>query len=320
MCTNPENSVADFSMLRAEEVDTILYGFNASTHSTLSQRDGGEPTAFTSALRAFEAVAETQEDCVAVLEEGGYMLTYGEVNRVANRLARRLTLLVSQGGCETLNVMCVMGRSADFVVASLAILKMGGKVVPVDPVESRVNPELVNNVFEDCKASLVLVESSWKELVSLVPVENTLVLEGRVADQLVEEMDANLDFEMREDDIAYGMYLEPFDHFFLKFTLFLALYRRDIYGMPSFSVRTHQNLVADSKWSKATGAEVYPSDRVVFSSSTSSLYALLELWSGLTTGCTVLIMRRETKVNQQKFLQFLVSARVTVLYVSSLYS
>ncbi|MDL4819441.1 non-ribosomal peptide synthetase [Actinomadura opuntiae] len=77
----------------------------------------------------FEAQAAVRPDAVAVTFEG-VSLTYGEVNARANRLARRL---VEQGVGPEQFVALKLPRSADLVVAILAVLKAGAAYVPIDP-------------------------------------------------------------------------------------------------------------------------------------------------------------------------------------------
>ena len=77
----------------------------------------------------FEAVAAGHPDRVAVVYEGA-SLTYGELNRRANRLAHRLRALGV--GPETL-VGLRLERSLDLVVGILGILKAGGAYLPLDP-------------------------------------------------------------------------------------------------------------------------------------------------------------------------------------------
>ncbi|WP_433151782.1 amino acid adenylation domain-containing protein [Actinomadura nitritigenes] len=77
----------------------------------------------------FEAQAAARPGAVAVSFEG-VSLTYGEVNARANRLARRLA---EQGVGPEQFVALKLPRSADLVVAILAVLKAGAAYVPMDP-------------------------------------------------------------------------------------------------------------------------------------------------------------------------------------------
>ncbi len=77
----------------------------------------------------FEAVVARAPDAVAVTC-GGARLSYGELNRRANRLAR--VLAAAGAGPETV-VAVVMDRSAELVTALLAVLKAGAAYLPVDP-------------------------------------------------------------------------------------------------------------------------------------------------------------------------------------------
>ncbi|MEU6173220.1 non-ribosomal peptide synthase/polyketide synthase [Streptantibioticus parmotrematis] len=77
----------------------------------------------------FERQAARTPDAVALLD-GDREWTYAEVDRAANRLAHRL---IGRGvGPERL-VVLALPRSAETVVAQLAVAKAGGAFLPVDP-------------------------------------------------------------------------------------------------------------------------------------------------------------------------------------------
>ncbi|MBW4718323.1 non-ribosomal peptide synthetase [Saccharothrix obliqua] len=77
----------------------------------------------------FEARAAAQPDAAAVVR-GDRAWTYDEVNRAANRLARRLRGL---GVGPDVRVGLGLDRSPDLLVAVLGVLKAGGAYVPLDP-------------------------------------------------------------------------------------------------------------------------------------------------------------------------------------------
>src|SRR6185312_6758474 len=77
----------------------------------------------------FEEQVERTPDVTAIVYEG-HSLTYTELNRRANQLARHLR---SKGvGPDRLVGICVE-RSAEMVIGLLGILKAGGAYVPLDP-------------------------------------------------------------------------------------------------------------------------------------------------------------------------------------------
>src|SRR6185312_11024371 len=75
-----------------------------------------------------ERVARTPE-AVAVTFEG-HSLTYRELDEAANRLAH---LLAGHGASPGQYVALLIERSADAVVAILAVLKTGAAYLPIDP-------------------------------------------------------------------------------------------------------------------------------------------------------------------------------------------
>ncbi|WP_327745264.1 amino acid adenylation domain-containing protein [Streptomyces europaeiscabiei] len=77
----------------------------------------------------FQAQVRRTPQAVAV-EAGVETLTYAQVNERANRLAR---VLIERGVGPERFVALALPRSADLVVALLAVLKTGAAYVPVDP-------------------------------------------------------------------------------------------------------------------------------------------------------------------------------------------
>ncbi|MFL6289705.1 MAG: amino acid adenylation domain-containing protein, partial [Thermoanaerobaculia bacterium] len=105
----------------------------------------------------FEAQADRTPEAEAVVC-GGEALTYAGLDRRANRLARRLRRL---GAGPEARVGVALERSADLVVALLAILKTGGAYVPLDPAYPR---ERLALILEDAGCPVVVTRESLLEL------------------------------------------------------------------------------------------------------------------------------------------------------------
>jgi amino acid adenylation domain-containing protein len=103
--------------------------------------------------RLFELQAEQTPEAVALVFEGE-QLTYRELNARANRLAHSLRDLGV--GPEVLVGIC-LERSADMVVALLAVLKAGGAYVPLDPAYPQ---ERLAFMLTDAGVPLVLTQES----------------------------------------------------------------------------------------------------------------------------------------------------------------
>ncbi|ONB59166.1 amino acid adenylation protein [Burkholderia pseudomallei] len=86
----------------------------------------------TSVNRLFTSQARLVPEALA-LSSGDTRLTYGELERCANHLARRL---VDSGVRPRDRVLLCLPRSVDAVIAMLAIMKTGAAFVPIDPAYS----------------------------------------------------------------------------------------------------------------------------------------------------------------------------------------
>src|SRR6185369_8108980 len=89
--------------------------------------------------KLFEEQAAARPDAVAVVWDGG-ALTYGELDRQAARIARRLRRL---GVGPESRVALYLPRSAEMVAAVLGVLKAGGAYLPIDLSYPRERLELL---------------------------------------------------------------------------------------------------------------------------------------------------------------------------------
>ena len=117
---DPDRRVGEFELLTAQERDRLLG--RAEWNGTAGEVPG------VTLPGLFEGQVGRSPDAVAVVS-AGTGVSYTELNARANRLAR---YLVSLGAGPERLVAIVMPRSADMMVAALAVLKAGAAYVPVD--------------------------------------------------------------------------------------------------------------------------------------------------------------------------------------------
>ncbi|MDD1013907.1 non-ribosomal peptide synthetase [Pseudomonas rubra] len=140
-------------VLPAQERERLVHDFNA-TAQAYAQGRTVHALVEDQARRAPEAVALTQD---------GLALSYGELNRRANRLAHGL---IARGVQRGDRVALCLPRSAERVIGLLAVLKAGAAYVPVDP---NYPAERIAYLLADSAPSLVLADSRIAGLASNVP-------------------------------------------------------------------------------------------------------------------------------------------------------
>ncbi|HVG22328.1 MAG TPA: amino acid adenylation domain-containing protein [Blastocatellia bacterium] len=148
VAVNPRQRLSEIPMLSDAERQQLLVEWN----QTEKRYDAGRCI-----HHIFEAQAERMPDAVALAFEGT-RLTYAELNRRANQLAR---FLIEKGvGPEVLVPICLT-RSAEMIIGLLGILKAGGAYVPLDPSFPK---QRLSFMLEDAAATLLVTQEGLRDL------------------------------------------------------------------------------------------------------------------------------------------------------------
>jgi amino acid adenylation domain-containing protein/non-ribosomal peptide synthase protein (TIGR01720 family) len=189
LCREPDRAVVELPWLDDDERACL------SAWST-QRADYGVPVPV---HRLFERQAVATPDAAALLFDDT-MLTYGELDARANRLAQRLRRL---GVGPDAKVGIGVERSVEMVVGLLAILKAGGAYVPLDP---DYPAERLAYMIEDSGISLLLTQHALRERVAAHANEATCtVLELDTLD-LSGESAACPDVPLDAENLAYVIY------------------------------------------------------------------------------------------------------------------
>ncbi len=122
----------------------------------------------------FAAQAQRTPAAIAV-EDGDRSLSYEELEQRANQLAY---LLQAYGvGAETCVGVC-LDRSANEIIAILAILKAGAAYVPLEPFYPRARLAMM---VADAGIQLVLTESAYLGLFETCPANDLAMLDSQIA-------------------------------------------------------------------------------------------------------------------------------------------
>ena len=114
----PDRPMTELPILTPSELEQ-LKSWNATAHDV-------KPATF---AQLVEAQVERTPDAPAVIFEGGE-ISFAELNRRANRLAR---LLTDRGAAPERIIAVRLPRSVDIIVTELAVAKTGAAFLPIDP-------------------------------------------------------------------------------------------------------------------------------------------------------------------------------------------
>ena len=146
----PDQRINDLLLLTQAERQQLMVEWNAT------ETDYPHDQCF---HELFEAQVERTPDSIAAVC-GQEHLTYRELNRRANQLARELQTL----GVEPETIVPLLAeRSIAFLLAMLAVFKAGGAYLPLDPHHP---PSRIRQILEHSRARLVLATKDFASLLT----------------------------------------------------------------------------------------------------------------------------------------------------------
>src|SRR6266545_6827314 len=189
----PERRVGELEVMSAEERRRVLEEWNDTA------RRVPEGTL----VDLFEEQVRRSPEGAAV-ECEGEVVSYGELNRRANRLAR---VLMERGVGPEVLVGLALPRSVEMVVGMLAVMKAGGAYVPLDP---EYPAERIGFMVEDARPLLMLATTASAAglpgTAPVVAVDDPVVRAAVAGCSAADPTDADREVGLRLDHPAYAIY------------------------------------------------------------------------------------------------------------------
>ncbi len=148
-------------------------------------------------VELFQRQAAEAPDAAAVVHDGT-ALSFDDLNRQANRLARHLRSL---GVGEDTPVGILLDRSPRLAVAILGVLKAGGAYIPMDP---DYPADRIRYMLSDAGASVLIATAELAALADGASLSHTVLLGG--PDTLPAGPDGDLPGAPRPQSAAYVVY------------------------------------------------------------------------------------------------------------------
>ncbi|MEG4281922.1 amino acid adenylation domain-containing protein [Microcoleus sp. A006_D1] len=276
---NPEQSIANLPLLSEDEVNHLLREWN-DTRTDYPQNQ--------CIHQLFEQQVEQHSEDVAVTCDSQH-LTYTELNRKANQLARYLQ---KQGvGAEVLVGLCA-DRSIDLIVGMLAILKAGGAYLPLDPSYPR---DRLNLMLEDAGVKVLLIQDKLSE--NFRDFSNLAINLNCDWEQIARESTENLPNTATADNLAY------------------VIYTSGSTGKPKGVAVTHKavnRLVINTNYIK-----IAPTDKIAQASNASFDAATFEIWGALLNGAQLAIISTNITLSPHDLALELRQQKITILFLTT---
>ena len=273
---HPQKTIGELEMLTEQDKRQLIHDLNRTQVEY--------PKTFT-VQALFEQQVLQAPDRVAVVEDERE-LTYRELNKKANQLARRLR---KQGVTREQTVGIMAERTAEMVIGILAILKAGGTYVPLDPDHPQ---DRIQYVLEDSDTRLVLTSRLAADYLPGA-IERVIIDDP----DLATELEDNLSPVNQPEDLIY------------------IIYTSGSTGRPKGVMVTHRNVIRLVKHTNYV--KFGQDDRILQTGSLVFDASTFEIWGSLLNGLGLVLVDKTTILDAEQLEQAIVRHGVTIMFLTT---
>jgi amino acid adenylation domain-containing protein len=283
IAANPDQHIRKLPVLTDAERHRLLVEWNSTrTEYPLNQ----------CFHQLFEAQVERTPDTIAAVANGE-RLTYSELNRRANRMAR---LLVEEGVGPDFIVALLGRRGFNLLTTVLAVFKAGGAYLPLDP---SYPAHRLLQVLKQSGASLVIAESEFMSTVADAIVSASakrpriLQMEELLQQERAEE---NLPLRCSPNHLAY------------------VIYTSGSTGVPKGAMVEHIGMV-NHLFAKISELELRDADRVAQTASQCFDISIWQFLAALSRGGEVHIVDDDVASDPSRLLHDVRRDRISIVEI-----
>jgi amino acid adenylation domain-containing protein len=266
IAADPARPISAIPVMTEAERQTLLTDWNRTEAAYPADQ---------TVVQLFEAQVARAPDATAVVC-GPRTMTYQELNAAADTLAERLQ---AQGVAPGKRIGVLLERSADLVVALLAVLKSGSAYVPLDPAYPAAR--LIHVVKDGALAALV-TRSDLHERVD-VPGLPLVMIDASI--------DAPPASHVKDGGVPHGQPAAPDD-------IAYAIYTSGSTGLPKGVQIRHRSLV-NLLWAMREKPGLQAGDTLLSVTTIAFDIAALEVFLPLIVGARLVIAREHETVGTE---------------------
>ncbi|BAY12154.1 non-ribosomal peptide synthetase [Calothrix sp. NIES-2098] len=276
---NPEQPIANFSLLSAKELNRLIVEWNDT------QADYPHNQCI---HQLFQEQVEQHCNSIA-LSFDNQQITYRELNNRSNQLARYLQKL---GVNSEVVVGICLEQSIGFIVGLIGILKAGGAYLPLDPSYPQ---ERLNFMLDDARAFVLVTQE--KLLKHFAEFSHQIICLDKDSENIAQETEENFTSNVNSNNLAY------------------VVYTSGSTGKPKGVAVTHKavnRLVCNTNYIK-----LETNDKIAQASNISFDAATFEIWGALLNGAQLVGISKDVILSPQELALQLKQKGISVLFLTT---